>query len=1668
MGKYDDLRALVTQPSSQATANNIESYRNAVLSNTNTQTEGGYSKYADLRNPTEYLAQKAARDAAMQKQLLGDTLNSVMRQPVVQPVTQPSVQPSAGVDFKADQAKKKQASAFQGKLPAADLLQTPQPTIQSTLKDKVPAANLVQQTGGAPANASQIPGISEYENRKKAIEESNAPEAVKAYSNIMNYIAFGNPLGQAVSNSFAGNSGVTRRDSTGNALVDKATDVINNLITPVITPTGAPLGQGIIGSSYETVGNALQGAAGQKLINGASKVVMGSPNVARVGITEGIAGAVQGAGLYAQHQDGSQSGQDFAKSLLNNAGLGAAGGALLGGVGAALGEGASALISRFSKRVPEVIDNVEVLPAQQNNILALPEGRGTIRQAQAAERSVLSPNGDAIINPTDWTPEPLGLPEANIGAPTTARRGTKPGLNAILEQIKPVVDERMTPPYENMNELAKWIQTQFRQAGDEISLNEIRTLSYEDMRQVAEEIRKRITVESTARQVMKEAGYDYDKVLSAKSIPKDLAKRARKTQEVRDTYGLGNKVKSVEDRYKPIVGRVAEPETVIAKPGVANVRASQGNAQTASLTREQEVMNKVNAKQPLTQEDIEFALSDDFNQNNLFPESTPTESTYVKPRQIKSDTPKTAQSPAVKVPVRTTSNIKTSVTQKAQPGERGFAKTLRNSGKAPEAVKRMNTKYDPITNEGTLSQANKRIDRNMDTATKYVLREKVGATAESVTTAQRLIQEYTKAGDHETAALIAEKAASDLTNAGQTIQAASMWDRLSPEGMLLRVQREISKVNETLGPAEEKLSLSAADAAKITNTGEQLQGAQKVRDLSQEVLDMVSSKKPGESLTAEEKNLLAEFEKQVKSVNNSVKPFLKTAKRDAEKIAKIKPENRTRDQVVQYLDQKAVEAQARIAKRRNISIVAQANNPVVDYSIIAAAKIARGVRTFSDLTEDMVKIAGNDYKKYADEVFTKATQRFRRENGLPTTTDLERVIRNASKDFDETSKNALRRMAAEIGYYTDENLKRELTQDLQQIIKTYGRSTLGEKIAGVQTAGQLLSVPTFLRNTLGNAGQFGLEKINKVAAVPIDWTLSKFTGKRTIQFMPKNQEKLWKNFASGTGSGWREVNAMGTLDSYNVKPSVFSDKNPLKYLTKLTGASLQGMDYAAYKAAYGDVMATYAEQLGRAQGMIRREIKNNMPELLSRLDDNVRALADQAGLYATYQDDTLLSRAAQGTKKSLNAASDKLFKAAVEKGLIPRSLSLEGFGLGDIVLKYAKTPANLVMRGIDYSPLGFIRAIGEFMPLLKNGGKNFNQFNATRALSRAITGTVGLTAVGYAMADAGLLTGASSSDADKRSIEEQSGQGAYKANLSGIYRWIMSGFDKEEAKFKKGDKLIDYAWLQPAAISLGMGVNFRNAQNSKKPGESISNVELAKRSIIGGLRTVLENPMVTGLSDVVGGVSDLITRQDTKKLTGIVKGIPSSFVPAILGQARNVTDNKQRVTYDKSVLKEMMNLVKNRVPGLSSQLPVSYDSLGNERQRIQGGRKNSLGQYLNSFLNPTKVTTYSVSPEAKVVLDILNASNDSSVLPRVIQKYVSFKNEQGRTERYELSNKEYSELQKKTGQRVLEEIQYVQDYLEDSSIDIAERAEVLKKILEYVGTETREEFREEKGLNESE
>jgi RNase H-fold protein (predicted Holliday junction resolvase) len=106
-------------------------------------------------------------------------------------------------------------------------------------------------------------------------------------------------------------------------------------------------------------------------------------------------------------------------------------------------------------------------------------------------------------------------------------------VNRIMGQIKDDVYQRMTPPLENPNELAKWVKSHM---GDDISLNEIRKLTYDDLGELANEIKSGIKMYDVANSVAKERGFNLDDIFAGKlpSVKETVARDAS-----RRAYGVG-------------------------------------------------------------------------------------------------------------------------------------------------------------------------------------------------------------------------------------------------------------------------------------------------------------------------------------------------------------------------------------------------------------------------------------------------------------------------------------------------------------------------------------------------------------------------------------------------------------------------------------------------------------------------------------------------------------------------------------------------------------------------------------------------------------------------------------------------------------------------------------------------------------------------------------------------------------------------------------------------------------------------------------------------------------------------------------------------------------------------------------------------------------------------
>lgn len=574
------------------------------------------------------------------------------------------------------------------------------------------------------------------------------------------------------------------------------------------------------------------------------------------------------------------------------------------------------------------------------------------------------------------------------------------------------------------------------------------------------------------------------------------------------------------------------------------------------------------------------------------------------------------------------------------------------------------------------------------------------------------------------------------------------------------------------------------------------------------------------------------------------------------------------------------------------------------------------------------------------------------------------------------------------------------TAKLLKKIKEAIPPTPASKIAAYQTIAQLLNPKTFGRNLLGNLGFAGLENVSDVVATGLDVATSAITGKRTkvLPDLGTQYRGAKEGFKKGFRDAMEGVDTSAQASKYDLpKGNVF--QNPfMKMAEKAMNVSLKATDRAFYEGAYQESLR---QQMKAA--------KTAEPSL------EMKEQAHYDALRRTFQDDNVISRAFVGIKRVLNANKE--------------------FGVGDFVIKYPKTPANILARGIEYSPAGFIKTSMELArPLF---GKSFNQKSFVESTSRALVGTGGLVGTGFLLHQLGIITGKRDKDKDIAGFKREMGLGEYRINVSALRRFVAGGFDPDAAKLQPGDTLVSYDWFQPAAIGLSMGANI-----SDQKLDPTSAMGTLVRAVGEGTDTLVEQPLVQGIKRL-GGHGDIV-----QGAASVLKEIPASFVPTLLKQVRELVDPKARSSYDPDPIKASVNRAVNKVPGLSQTLPPSVNQFGQDREVYKGGTNN----LFNVFLNPAFVSKYVETPEAKMVLEVYDRTGLTTQTPRIASTEQTISGMKRK-----LSPDEYTALQRFIGERTQKEFQRLSESNHFQYLPDDQKAKKMATLLTDIGLAAKQE-----------
>ncbi len=312
------------------------------------------------------------------------------------------------------------------------------------------------------------------------------------------------------------------------------------------------------------------------------------------------------------------------------------------------------------------------------------------------------------------------------------------------------------------------------------------------------------------------------------------------------------------------------------------------------------------------------------------------------------------------------------------------------------------------------------------------------------------------------------------------------------------------------------------------------------------------------------------------------------------------------------------------------------------------------------------------------------------------------------------------------------------------------------------------------------------------------------------------------------------------------------------------------------------------------------------------------------------------------------------------------------------VMPFKNTPANVLARGVDYSPVGLINNLTNHIVQLKQGKITANQF--IDKVSTGLTGT-GAFVLGMILQNMGILQGSFGDNDDDAEWMKTKGYQEYSINIGG---WNISG-----------------SWLSVPGMAAYTGANF--AQLGIENGLDLGTIIDAFISIAD---PVVEMSMLQGINnlfnqDSIGGV-----------VSQAVLGWIGQFIPTLAGQIARFVDPVRRNNYvDKnssipSDLQYWLNKQRNKIPFLSKTSTPYVDAWGE-----QDVSDNTIMRLFENFFSPAYFNKITEDDVTDMVDYMREKSGNTDTYPSTANKYI-----QVGGKRINLTAEQYAQYQTDMGQ----------------------------------------------------
>nr|WP_325301911.1 hypothetical protein [uncultured Dysosmobacter sp.] len=568
-------------------------------------------------------------------------------------------------------------------------------------------------------------------------------------------------------------------------------------------------------------------------------------------------------------------------------------------------------------------------------------------------------------------------------------------------------------------------------------------------------------------------------------------------------------------------------------------------------------------------------------------------------------------------------------------------------------------------------------------------------------------------------------------------------------------------------------------------------------------------------------------------------------------------------------------------------------------------------------------------------------------------------------------------VAAFLNAQTDEE-RQEVTERMVQRAAQSVPGTFRARFDALRYLAMLGNPRTHIRNILGNTlFQVPVAVKNRVGAVAeaaasaatggrMERTKSLF-GANPLGKLAAEARADWANVKDFLGQSGKYQDGQTSLWDIEQRADAFSNHNPLgrgiNRAADFNSRALEAEDTAAKKWIYTQSLAGYLQANGC------KSMADADPALLNRARD----YAAREALRNTFNDKNAFSDAV--SKLGGMTHSDNPF--------------IRGAGyITEGVLPFKRTPANIAVRAVEYSPVGAVLGAVETVRGIRSG----DMTQAAAGLDRVAAGVSGsaLLAAGFLAAGAGYVVGGGDDDEKQAAFDDLTGHQNYALELP-------------------GGRSITLDWLAPEAIPFFMGVELYDQGLSG--GLSFDEVFDAVKN---ASAPMLEMSMLQGLNDTFENAAYAKNRGESVMgalVTSALTNYVTQIFPTIGGQLERSGEAVRMTTYtDKNGMlptdvQYTLGKVSQKIPGWDYQQIPYLDAWGREEET-----GDVLERSINSLFNPAYVSQVDVDKVERELQRVKDATGDSGVFPQRAGRSITVNGE-----RKDLTSQEYQTYAKTLG-----------------------------------------------------